>query len=303
MGLINPLEGDYVGEVKVGDIVGRRSYDCDVLFKVSGIKNEPEGNIITLKGISYRIEADAPENDLLIQSEQMIDDYSRRVDGFINRRSQRTRTTNHALGVHAKKFFFRSTSNDNTRAYKQAGKVLHLDGDESYLDRCLSEYGKSGIEVIGKYVPERDQPTQVAALLALYKPDILVLTGHDGVLKGEDNYLNIANYRNSKFYVDAVKAARKYESNFDNLIIFAGACQSMYSEIIKAGANFASSPYRVLIHALDPVKVSVKIALTSIDSMVDPRVVIENTVTGVKGIGGLQTRGKLRQGYPEEPFV
>ncbi len=33
----------------------------------------------------------------------------------------------------------------------------------------------------------------------------------------------------------------------DELVIFAGACQSHYEEIIKAGANFASSPHRILM--------------------------------------------------------
>jgi spore coat assembly protein len=73
------MEGDYVAEVKVGDIVGRKSYDCDILFRVAEIKKEPEGNIITLKGISYRIEADAPENDL-IQTKQIQKNVIRFVD-------------------------------------------------------------------------------------------------------------------------------------------------------------------------------------------------------------------------------
>ncbi|WP_423236729.1 sporulation peptidase YabG, partial [Clostridium acidisoli] len=29
----------------------------------------------------------------------------------------------------------------------------------------------------------------------------------------------------------------------------------------------------------------------------------KNTITGYKGIGGLQTRGKCREGYPKSAFI
>jgi len=65
-------------EFMIGDIVGRKSYGCDIFFKVTNIKNEgPEDseNILTLKGISYRIEADAPESDLELQPEHKVNEY------------------------------------------------------------------------------------------------------------------------------------------------------------------------------------------------------------------------------------
>jgi len=31
--------------------------------------------------------------------------------------------------------------------------------------------------------------------------------------------------------------------------------------------------------------------------------VIENTITGLKGIGGLQTRGKYREGFPKSVYA
>ncbi len=76
----------------------------------------------------------------------------------------------------------------------------------------------------------------------------------------------------------------------------------MYNEIIKAGANFASAPFRALIHALDPVRVCGKVAFTGIDKVLSAEDVIEDTITGKSGIGGVQTRGKYREGYPEEPY-
>ena len=42
----------------------------------------------------------------------------------------------------------------------------------------------------------------------------------------------------------------------------AGACQSHFEALLHAGANFASSPGRIMIHALDPVYVAVRSAFT-----------------------------------------
>lgn len=70
-----------------------------------------------------------------------------------------------------------------------------------------------------------------------------------------------------------------------------------------AGANFASSPNRILIHCLDPVFLSEKIAYTNIEKVVSVKEVIKDTITGIDGIGGLQTRGKYREGYPKSKFA
>jgi spore coat assembly protein len=121
--------------------------------------------------------------------------------------------------------------------------------------------------------------------------------------KGESDYTNINSYRSSRFFVEAVKNARDYEPSLDDLVIFAGACQSFYEALIEAGANFASSPHRVLIHALDPVFICEKVAFASINKVLSIQEAISNTITGIKGIGGLETRGKYRQGFPKSPFV
>ena len=188
------------------------------------------------------------------------------------------------------------------RKFQIPGRVLHIDGDNEYLETCLERYKKLGIEAVGVHVKEKDQPSKVYELLKKYRPDILVLTGHDGVIRDEHGYASIDNYRNSKYFIEAVKEARRYNDNLDGLVIFAGACQSMYQKIIEAGANFASSPYRVLIHALDPVYICKKVAFTGINSIISPEDVITTTITGFKGIGGIETRGKYRDGYPIEPY-
>ena len=182
-------------------------------------------------------------------------------------------------------------------------KILHVDGDESYLKLCLEQYKKNNINAVGVFVPEKEQPNEILRLLKKHKPDILVLTGHDGVIKSKNGYSDLSNYRTSKYFIDAVKVAREYEKNMDDLVIFAGACQSMYINIIKAGANFASSPFRVLIHALDPVFICKLIATSGVDKIISPEEIINATITGQKGIGGIQTRGKKRYGYPTDNFT
>ena len=159
------------------------------------------------------------------------------------------------------------------------------------------------LDAVGKAIAEKEQWTKVIDLVKEVKPDIVVLTGHDSVIKSTDDYLDLENYRNTKYYIEAVKALRDYNSSYDELVIFAGACQSCYECLLDAGANFASSPSRVLIHCLDPVFVCEKIAYTKIDEVVSITDLVEGTITGIKGIGGLQTRGKYREGYPRSNYI
>lgn len=98
-----------------------------------------------------------------------------------------------------------------------------------------------------KNVPENRQPIVVVELIARYKPDILVITGHDGMIKKGTKYNDIRNYRNSAYFIECVEQARTYKALQKDLVIFAGACQSYYEGLILAGANFASSPARILI--------------------------------------------------------
>ena len=58
-----------------------------------------------------------------------------------------------------------------------------------------------------------------------------------------------------------------------------------------------------MIHALDPVFVVEKIACSRIDTIVPMDEIIEQTVTGIKGVGGLETRGKFRWAMPKSMFI
>ncbi len=293
-----------MGNLRIGDYVTRESYKYDILFKVVDIIKRPnKADQLILKGVCLRILADSPENDLYKVPLTQIDDFKGSFDNKIEN------SINKIMDEREKKNIGSSIMTRSLPAQKpgelpfgRAGKVLHLDGDGEYLDVCLKTYKKLEIEAVGKQIPEREQPKIIQDLLREYMPDILVVTGHDGLVQGFKDFKNIHSYRNSSYFVDTVKAARKYEPNMDDLVIFAGACQSHYEAILQSGANFASSPHRVLIHCLDPVFICEKVAYTGVDKFVSMEEALENTITGVKGVGGLQTRGKYRNGLPKSPY-
>ena len=296
--------------MKVGDLVVRKSYDKDITFKVIDIKEDENGKkVYILKGISIRIIADSRAEDL----ELVEDEEAGTKEKILNRRVDEAikKAVSMRGDVEASKALnnlYRGSKSSKFQQNKELifgrpGKILHIDGDSEYLETCLKVYKQLSLEAVGRAVPERKQPEVIVDLVKEIKPDIVVLTGHDSVLKTPDDYLDLDNYRNSRYYIDAVKALRNYNSSYDELVIFAGACQSCYECMLDAGANFASSPSRVLIHCLDPVLVCEKIAFTRIDKVVSITEVIDNTITGIKGIGGLQTRGKYREGYPRSPYL
>lgn len=279
-------------------MVVRKSYDKDVTFKIIDIKNEKGEKVYILKGISIRIIADSIERDL----EKVSKDDEGEKDKILN--SRVNSAIKNALALRGDILSRAKPKEINVRElmFGRPGKILHIDGDSEYMETCLKVYKQLSLDAVGVAIAEREQPTKVVDLVKDVKPDIVVLTGHDGIQKGTTNYLDINSYRNSKYYIDSVKALRNYNGSYDELVIFAGACQSCYECMLDAGANFASSPSRVLIHCLDPVFVCEKIAYTKIDKVASITEVINNTITGIKGIGGLQTRGKYREGYPKSSF-
>ena len=88
----------------------------------------------------------------------------------------------------------------------------------------------------------------------------------DRMIRKGREYNNIYNYKNSKYFIETVKEARRYErEQTKDLVIFAGACESYFEALIMAGANFASSPARILIDFLDPIVIAEKIGNTNKD--------------------------------------
>ncbi len=254
--------------IKEGDFVTRKSYNNDILFEVILI----EDKTCLLKGVDVRLSADAPISDLVLcDRNKKEDDFFPNLD------------------------FLRNM--DRSEFFYLPGKILHIDGDKSYLDRCMEFYKKNNVKAYGKCIKESDMPSEVGKYLKLYNPDILIITGHDAYYKKRDKSSNSL-YKNSENFCKAVIEARKYEKSNEKLIVIAGACQSNYEELIKSGATFASSPKKINIHALDPAIIATTLSLLDKNTEVDLLDLLSKTKYGKDGIGGLKSKGTMYMGYP-----
>lgn len=254
-------------EIKRGDLVTRISYNHDTVFKVTNIKND----IYYLKGVEVRLFADAKLEDLEI---------------YIANKEEETEEEVEEPQLDRSEYFY------------IPGKILHIDGDKEYLEKCLNYYKKKGIYAIGKKIVEEHIYEGILPLLKEYKPDIIIITGHDAYYRKKGDIHNLKNYRNTENFIKAIHVARKYEKSHEKLIIIAGACQSNYEELIKAGANFASSPKRINIHALDPAIIASTLALTERNKEINLLELLDKTKYGHDGMGGIKCNGLMYVGYP-----
>jgi spore coat assembly protein len=284
--------------IQVGATVARLSYNCDLLFRVIEIKDDydKKGKAV-LYGEDVRLIADAPFSDLKI-----LDDKEKSQYLHSEREKQEHSFHLFKQDYHLirEKNQYHSTNgySINHEFFQLPGKVLHMDGDPSYLKKCLSLYEKIGVPVYGVHCKEREMPEKIGLLIDQIRPDILVITGHDSYSKSKGKVTDLKAYRHSRQFVQTVIEARKKVPHLDQLVIFAGACQSHFESLIRAGANYASSPSRVNIHALDPVYIVAKISFTPFMDRVNVWDVVRNTLTGEKGLGGIETKGVLRTGMP-----
>lgn len=256
-------------QIKKGDYVTRNSYGNDTVFKVINVVDD----MVYLKGVEVRLYADAKITDLKLEENVVEDETLDEVD------------IKDELLTRGDYFYL-------------PAKVLHIDGDEDYLNRCLKFYKRNGILAIGKKINEKNVYEQIPMLLKEYKPDIVIITGHDAYIRKKGDINDLNNYKNSAYFVKAVKACRRYEKSHEKLVVIAGACQSNYEELIKAGANFASSPKRVNIHALDPAIIASTISLTERNKEIDLKKLLDKTKYKEEGMGGIICNGLMYVGYP-----
>ncbi|MCI5879752.1 MAG: sporulation peptidase YabG [Bacillales bacterium] len=251
--------------LKVGDLVTRKSYNNDTIFVIENINDD----ICELKGVIVRLYADADISDLEKYDGEIKDD--------------------------SKDFYERIKENfnlDRNNYFYLPGKILHIDGDELYLKKCLKYYEECNLMAVGELSIESETANNIRTWLEEYNPSIVVITGHDAFYKNENRYKNSSNF------VASIKEARKFEKSHEKLIIIAGACQSNYEDLIRAGANFASSPKRVNIHALDPAIIAANMALSDVNTDIDLKKILDSTKYKTNGIGGIKTKGTMYVGYP-----
>lgn len=249
----------------IGSYVARKSYDKDIIFKIVNIKD----NIYYLEGIYIRLLADSPLDDLVLIQENELRD----------KENDEIKYQEQIVGQLKKQ-----------KGYL-LGKILHIDGDKKYLDRCMKLYTDVGIYAKGYYLDEKEFSDKVLDFMKDYNPDIVVLTGHDSYnnlgLRELDNYANSINFFNT---------VRKIRNRFgkDDVLIIAGACQSNFEALIAAGANFATSKKRVNIHAYDPSIIAIKASVTPFNKIINIKEIFNFSLIKSEGIGGIESFGKMR---------
>ncbi|MRH45000.1 sporulation peptidase YabG [Aquibacillus halophilus] len=276
-----------------GELVTRKSYNNDILFRVINIDN----NIVLLHGEDIRLEADAKVDDLVKVEDRELEKRKKKIK---EKEDYSFRLFRQDYQLMKEKREYETTSGYNQPAnyFQIPARVLHLDGDRLYLKKCIDLYQRIGLQVHGVHLNEKDMPLEIGSLVEKIQPDMIVITGHDAFSRSKGSKNDIRAYRHSKYFAETVREARKVVPNLDQLVIFAGACQSHFESLIRAGSNFASSPTRINIHALDPVYIAAKIAYTPFMEKVRVYDALRNTMTGEKGLGGVETRGLLRTGMP-----
>ena len=152
-----------MNNVKKGDIVARKSHNKDVVFVVDLII---ENKIAILTGITTRLKADSPIEDLEIVDKKEVINIYKSIDEKIDK-------TLCNKGIIKNNFLKRSDKIIYT------GRILHLDGDRRYSEKSNMYYKKMGLKAVVRNIPENRQPNVVNTLIERYRPDILVVTGHD----------------------------------------------------------------------------------------------------------------------------
>ena len=100
--------------ISIGDYVTRKSYNNDIVFRVVDIRDD----VYYLYGVSIRLSADSPLSDLVLCD---------KVDEEDN------------FGVQFNEY----KTLDRHEYFYLPGKILHLDGDSEYLDKCMNFYKKN----------------------------------------------------------------------------------------------------------------------------------------------------------------
>ena len=164
--------------MRQGDFVTRKSYGGDVMFKIERIEQLKA----ILRGVDYRLLADAPLVDLTISNPTDVLDHPRSSSPEF-RESLRRLAVSQVQLQEKNQLSSNHKQNTNKTYFEVPGKVLHLDGDPTYLRKSMQIYGELRVPAEGFYIPEAQMADALHRLLPQIKPDIVVITGHDGILK------------------------------------------------------------------------------------------------------------------------
>ncbi len=149
-----------LNNIKKGDIVARKSYHKDVIFIVDLVIKD---KIAILTGITTRLKADSPIEDLELIDKKEITNIYKAIDEKIDKKIKTRESAKSSLLKRSDKIIY-------------TGRILHLDGDRKYSEKSSVYYKKMGLKAVVRNIPENRQANVVNTLIDQYKPDILVVT-------------------------------------------------------------------------------------------------------------------------------
>ena len=109
---------------KINGYVSRISYDHDIIFKIIAIEND----VAILEGFQKRLIATSPLTDLtLVDNIKLIE------------------------ATEESRFRIKGIKKLSRHKLHMTGKILHIDADKDYLDKCLKLYEELGFKNLGIY--------------------------------------------------------------------------------------------------------------------------------------------------------
>lgn len=229
---------------------------------------DEDDNKVFAKGIYYRIYKHINKENVRYINEDELDIFRRENEDYFKKIKE------NAFEIRVKGLL---------------GTILHIDGDEEYMQSCMDLYKEMNIHANGFFMNEKDMPIKIGKIVRTLLPDIVVITGHD-FFNGE-NKQSLSSYKNTKYFVEACLEAKRNKSD---CVIISGACQSNSEALILNGANFASSPKRNNIHTYDPAIIAVKVASTSTERFVSKRSLEGKIENFNEAYIGIETKGKMK---------
>jgi len=253
-------------EISVSDLVIVNTDPQKIIYVVEKI----EPSKVYISGLHYRIRKIVTPDEVVIASFQQVENEKKNTETY-----------------------FQNITNIRKRRNKNylLGKVLHIDGDKKYLNKCTELYKSIGIFSNGIMIKEDVIYKKIQYLILELSPDIVVITGHD--VYNQQGIKNLNNYSNTYNFIKAIRKIREIKSKTD-LTVIAGACQSHFEALIANGSDFASSPKRINIHTFDPAVIAIKVATTSFSKIVNLNEALRYIDKGPEAFGGVETYGKMR---------
>src|SRR5699024_11919794 len=156
-----------------GERVTRKSHNHDLLFRIAAIS----GDTAILHGEDMRLAADAPLDDLVRIGKRDLKILKQKIKEQ-EASSYRLFRQDYQLMKDKREYQSGDGYQHTAGFFQLPAKVLHVDGDRTYLRKCTELYNRVGLEVHGVYVDEKEMMHKVSSLLDDFQTDFFVFMGY-----------------------------------------------------------------------------------------------------------------------------